>query len=374
MRTRLALRGALVTVLLAAPASADDGEQPREKPFFRGSTLAVDQSVTSETVGIGKDVQTKDPLFQLWVSLRPRVVAYEDADQSVAVAARVDAYDELTNSDETTNRRQLVWGDVWLTGTYARTVYREARWSTQVTVGPRVLLPTSSVSQANGVVVTAGGGVGLKQQIPLLGGDYLNRLQVGVAGTYSHPFTGATTAESSATFDGRPRTQVDGTADPRTGRNDQLTGGYLVDHQLVDMLDTTLQIAPRLSLSLGVILIHQWKHGSPSSCTNVAIQLGTACAGPSAKNVAPPTYFMSTWLTSSIDWQVLDVLALSVGYYDLAGTVALDGTRQSPFWSPQASRFFLTATASLDAIYEAVRPKPTPRELAGNRGTSTTAP
>jgi hypothetical protein len=367
MRSRLVLQGALAMVLLAAPASADGGEPAREKPIYRGSTLSFDQSVTSETVGIGRDVQTRDPLYQLWLSFRPRIVPYEDDAQSVAVAARVDAYDELTNSNDTTRQRQLVWGDVWLTGSYSRTVYREGRWATQLSVGPRVLLPTSAVSQANGVVVTAGGGVGAKQQIPLLGGDYLNRLQLGLAATYSHPFTGATTAESPDTFAGRPRTGVDGTADPRTGRNDQLTGGYLVDHQLIDAVDATLQIAPRVSLSLGIILIHQWKHGSPSGCTPVAIQLGSACAGPSSKNPSPPTYFMSTWLTSSVDWQVLDAVALSVGYYNLTGTVALDGTRQSPFWAPQASRFFLTATASLDVIVDAIRPKASTREVVARR-------
>jgi hypothetical protein len=264
----------------------------------------------------------------------------------------------MTNSNETTDRHEVVLGDVWLTGSYSRDLHDERRWRTALSVGPRLLLPTSKTSQAAGVVVNAGASLGVKQQIPLLGGGYLSRLTLGLGGTYSHPFTSATTAESPETFANRPRTSVDGTADPRTGRNDQLTGGYLVDHQLTDALDATLAISSRVSLSMGLILIHQWKYGSPTSCTPVAIQLGTACAGPSSKNPEPPTYFMSTWVISSIDWQPIDALSLSLGYYNLAGTVALDGTRQNPLWAPASSRFFLTATASLDAVWEALRPRP----------------
>lgn len=48
---------------------------------------------------------------------------------------------------------------------------------------------------------------------------------------------------------------------------------------------------------------------------------------------------------------VLDALALTAGYVNLANQIGPDGQRRSMFYSPNA-RFYLTATAFLDQIFD----------------------
>lgn len=321
-----------------------------EKLIWRGTTISFDQSVSTETVGIGKDYQSRNPYAQLWVSFRPRLWLYEDEKQSLNVNARFDLYKELTNADDTTQKRQDIWGDSWFTLAYSRKLIKENGYVTSVSVAPRILLPTSMTSRENTVVVTAGIGAGVTQIVPILKeGDWLKSARFAGTLSYSHPFVTDTTPGDASVFENRPRLGADG----RTGQNNQLSGGFLTKHQLLYVLDTGLNITSKLSATVDFIWISAWKyHTDRDSCFQQNVQNGTTCVGSSTQNQNPTNYTLASWFLASVDYQLFDELGLSLGYYNLAGQIGPDGERRNVFYSQDNGKFFLTATVGLDEFYE----------------------
>ena len=334
----------------------------RKPVIWHDTSFIFDQSVSSETIGVGKDYQTRNPSYQLWFSFRPRVYLYEDEKQRFNLNARFDMYKELTNSDDTTEYRQETFGDIWVNASYSRTLAKNNGWSTSLAIGPRVLFPTSLESRANGVILTAGGGGGITQTIPLnRGSDWFNNGHLAAQTFYTHPFTNATTAQNDDVA--RPRT----TLDARTATSNQLSGGLLNDHQLLTVFDSGLQITPKLSFTVDFIFIQQWRYkpttnGSGSNnCSGgqeVNILTGPSCISSGATNQDPQNYRLSVWFLTSVDYQVSDELGLSLGYYNYANSIGPNGERRGFLYAPDSSRFFLTATLGLDALYERIRGQP----------------
>jgi hypothetical protein len=90
---------------------------------------------------------------------------------------------------------------------------------------------------------------------------------------------------------------------------------------------------------------------------------------------SPTDYRVSTWLTTSLGYDVADELSVNLGYYNLANQIGPDGQRRSPFWSPSA-RVFLTLVGKLDAIYQRFVPQtnePAPTPATGSRPAPQTA-
>ncbi|MCC6644413.1 MAG: acid shock protein [Polyangiaceae bacterium] len=328
---------------------------PPPRLIWRGSTAVIDQSMTPETVGIGHDYQTRNPLYQLWISVRPRVWLLDDGTNSININARIDMYKEMTSSDDSTLRRQNILGDIWINAPYSRKLYRKDGYATSVSFGPRVLLPTSMDSRARGVIVTAGAGGGVVQMFPLSrGSDWFSSARVAGIAYYTHAFTKATTRQDADTLADRPTMQTDG----RTGRNYQLSGGFLVNHQFLGVLDTGVQITDKLGFTFDAIFISQWKYNHSEACTPVTISNGTACGGSNPDNPDPQRYTLLSWILGGFDYQLTEDLNLALGYYHVTNTIAPSGNRQNLFYSPDGGRFYLTATVGLDALYERFRGKP----------------
>src|SRR5579871_5412900 len=122
---RLALvAGVAVGATLAGVARADEHEgEPRwrlsdrsreETNPFRGSAFFLEQSITTQTADVGMTPQSYVPLYELWLSLRPRYWF----DSHWSVRARFDYTKELTNDQTTTLYRQDLFGDTWTDGVY----------------------------------------------------------------------------------------------------------------------------------------------------------------------------------------------------------------------------------------------------------------
>lgn len=395
------LSSLLALSLCAATASADPGDAPgpapgvtaptgingdsgptpeqdkkegaeEQKLIFRGSSLLLDQSVTPETIGIGKDYQSADPSYQWWISFRPRVYVFESKDQkhSININGRFDFYKEFTNSDETTKYRENQIGDSYVNATYSFKAYDQRGWTTTIGGGPRFLLPTSTASRNAGMIMSAGGGLFANQDFPLnRGGNWFQSMHAGVIGYYTHAFTNDTTG--NFTDSAQARTGTDG----RTFQDTQLSGGFLVNHQILSIVDVGAQITSKLSFTFDWIMIHQWRYDPKSQCGTdgsfVATQTGQVCAQNSTANAAPPHLRVLAFPLASFDYQLVDELALSLGYYTYANLIGPDGQYRNPFYSPNNSRFFLTATISLDALYLRARGK---KGQDGNGRLSSTMP
>jgi hypothetical protein len=323
------------------PVDKDQGTNP-----LRGSTLMLEQSMTTQTAQIQPSpAQSYVPLYELWVSFRPR---YYFSDHW-SVRARFDYTKELTNDQPTTFRREDVFLDTWTDLVYS-TKLDELWPGTRASLGVRALWPTSKSSQANGTYVSLGATGGVLHKFALRGEDApsFNDLHVALSFAYLHPFTTATTPTQYGTFQYARQDVGD---DDHSIISDQVQGLTNVDHQLLLVLDTGVQITPKLSLTLDAVLINQW-HYAP---TNQGITIATGPVNPSL--AGDTQYTPNTWFIADVDYTLFDELDLSLGYYNLAGEIAPDGQRRglfgsdNVFWSPDA-RVFFDITANLDVLFD----------------------
>lgn len=321
-----------------------------DKDPIRGSTVLFDQSMSTQTAHLEPSPQQSYvPFYGWWLSLRPR---YNFSDK-LRVQARLDYYKELTNSQSTTYYREDVLGDIWTDLVYATPLATAGKWkNTKVSLGARALWPTSKQSQGQGTYVTLGAAAGASQKIPFRGEDAaaLNSARVGLSLTYLHAFTSGTTPTNYGGF-AYVRENVDG----YSFVSDQLTGQTLVNHALYAIIDSGLQVTPKLGLTLDMIWINQW-HYLPTG--NVPIKLLTGSLNI-PRSPDDQQFTQLTWFVASVDYDLLDELSLGFGYYNLANVVSPDGKVRGPFaggqdnlfWSPDAHLFF-DITANLDRIFE----------------------
>ena len=334
----------------------------RDRDPLRGSTFLFDQSATTQAVGLENAEQSNVPFYGLWLSLRPRY----NFDDHWRVQARFDYYKELTNSQDTTDYREDVFGDIWTDVLYTTPLAPQGRWkNTKVSLGLRALWPTSKQSQANSTYVTLGALAGVSQKIPIRGAQavLLNSARVGLSVAYLHAITQATTATDygKISIPSENSESVGGVGlggGDYTFFTDQLTGQPLVMDQLYGILDTGLQITPKLGLTVDAILINNWHYAATSAC--VDILTGPVCPSSVSPVTGPDNRFTQLfWFVASADYEIIPELAVGIGYYNLSDTVATDGTLRGPFsggfdnlfWSPDA-HVFLDLTANLDKIFE----------------------
>jgi hypothetical protein len=323
------------------PIDKDQGDNP-----LRGSTFLFEQSMTTQTAQIQPSPeQSYVPLYEIWLSFRPRYYFSEHW----SVRGRFDYTKELTNNQTTTYYREDVFLDIWTDLVYSTTL--DALWpGTKARLGVRALWPTSKASEGNGTYVTLGATGAVDHKFELRGEDApaFNSIHAGLSFAYLHPFTTATTPTSYGNFQ-YPREDVGD--DDHSIISDQLTGTTIVAHTLWGVVDTGLQITPKLSATLDGVLINQW-HYQP---TNSGIQITNATVNPSL--AGGTLYTPSTWIIADIDYTLFDEVDLSLGYYNLAGEIAPDGQRRgifgsdNIFWSPDA-RVFFDVTANLDVIFD----------------------
>jgi hypothetical protein len=334
------VRDELASGVHRRPIDHEQGENP-----FRGSIFLFDQSMTTQTTQLQPSPQLSYvPLYELWFSFRPRYYF----DDHWSVRARFDLTKELTNNQSTTYYREDVFGDIWTELIYGTKV---DFWpGTRVGIGPRLIWPTSKVSQGNGTYVTAGLTAGGVHRFRINGDDApaLNEFRVGLTFTYQHPFTNATTPTQYGTF---AYARQDVGDDDHSILSDQLQGLTNIDHTLWALLDMGLQITPKLSVTFDAVIINSW-HYTP---TSQGVQTVTGLVNPPL--VDDRQFVQNTWIIGGIDYTLFDELDLTLGYYNLANELAPDGTRRglvgsnNIWWSPEA-RVFFDVTANLDVLYD----------------------
>jgi hypothetical protein len=321
-----------------------------DKDPLRGSIFIFDQSITTQTAGVGFQApQSYWPYYDLWLSFRPRWYFNDH----LFLRGRLDYTKELTNTEQTTNAHEDVFGDIWTDLVYTTPLAEEGRWkNTKVAIGARALWPTSKISLDNGVYVTLGATGNVTQKFVLRGEDApaLNTAHVGLTMTYLHPFANSTTPYTENFSYTRQDT------DGGSFISHQITGQTLSEHTLIGILDLGMDVTPKLTATLDWILINQWHYAPTGGC--VARDAMGQCVHLS--NVqADQQYIQQAWVLAALDYEIIPELSLGLGYYNLANTIAADGTvktlwdggAHSLLWSPDA-RFFLDVTANLDKIFE----------------------
>ena len=332
-----------------AREQAGDSAEGKNKDPIRGSTLVFDQAMSTQTAHLDPSPQLSYvPFYQWWISFRPRY----NFNDKLRLQARFDYYKEFTNSQNTTYEHEDVFGDIWTDLVYTTPLATYGRWkNTKVSAGLRALWPTSKASQGQGTYVALGATGGISQKVPLRGEDapVLNSARFGLSLVYLHPFTSATTPNSFDNF-GYVRQDVDG----YSFTSHQLTGQPIVNHTLYAILDSGLQITPKMGFSLDLIWINQWHYAAGDATIS-------GLTGPIHVATSPDDqqFTQLFWFLTSVDYELFDEVSLGLGYYNLANVISPDGTLRGPFyggqdsvfWSPDANIFF-DVTANLDRIFE----------------------
>jgi hypothetical protein len=325
---------------LAPPAAWAAPETLEPAPSrWRGSTLVLDQSATSQTLGVGSDYQSANPTYELWLAFKPRYTFFDGATNTLAAGLWTNLFLEVTSSETTTRYHEPVLGPTFLTGAWGRRLRGGLRDATMLSLGPRVVLPTDKAARNSGYILGPGLSAGVSQELPLYGDGAraLRGARLGVAANFTRPLTRATSPIDGDL--GRLRMDVAG----RPVVSDQLRGQMNVKNALTLSFSADVQLLPRLGLATSYVLIASSVYAPPEAtvCTPV-------CAQPMSVE-SPTTFRVSTWLTAALDVRLMDELSVSVGYLNRTSQIGPDGRRRNPLWSPDA-RFFLSLVGNLDAV------------------------
>lgn len=345
-----------ITFGASTAPQADTGKKPApppaaakkpEKLAWRNTLFLWDNSASSETIGLGRDVQSSNPSYETAFSLRPRYYVYTDDDQSVSLRADVGVFAELTNSDSTTKRNEWSWSDAQLLAAYVRTLIKDGDYKTDLSLKAPILgFPTSKISANNGRYLSLGASAGVAQDVPLAGSksEVFQTVTFNATAGYSHWFTRATSATNSDL--NRVRMDPEGRSVP----GDQISSAAFAEHQATFSIGADLAIHDRVTWTNNFSWRPSWKY-SFNDNVNVCNNVTTGCVQPDRVN-DPQTFSVVTLFESEIGVKVIDELDLSVGYNNLTLQLGPDGQRRNVFYSPD-SRFYITATAHLDTIYQA---------------------
>jgi hypothetical protein len=307
------------------------------------SLLRFDQSVSAQTVGVGKDYQTYNPSYDMTLLFRPRWYLYEDEIQNVSLRGEAGLFHEFTNSDVTTERGETSLTDAQLFATFARTLHRNAAYRTEVSLrAPLLTFPTSKASARSGAVLGVGASFTIAQDVPLAGSEspifqsVTSALRVG----YAHTFTKAIVPTNADV--GRRRADPEG----RLLIDDQFGTPAFPEHEGTIRLIFDLGVSERVRWGTGFTWLPLWKYELPETqiCT-----VATGCVEPDSVE-DPQRFVVTTVFESEVAWQLMDELVLAAGYSNLTSQVGTSGERRNVFYSPFA-RLYVSVTANLDQIY-----------------------
>jgi hypothetical protein len=162
--------GAALETEAAAPggAAAEVDLKAEAKPSkpspFRNSYIVYENTFSAYT--LNKDAQlTYNPYYAMSYSFRPRYYIYK----GLWVGLRWDLEQELTNADDTTKKRQVIWSDVLLDLAWTA-VYTIPAVDILITPKIRIELPASLASQAKTLYLALGPGFDLTKIFDVWGG------------------------------------------------------------------------------------------------------------------------------------------------------------------------------------------------------------
>lgn len=134
-----------------------------EKSRWRGSALTYENVFT--TISMDKSAEpTWNPYYAHSVQIAPRYYFFDDIYTSLIWSVE----QELTNSDWTTTRRELLWSDLFVDVGYSG--WTEPTTKLRINGSVRLALPVSKISQAQTQVFAVAPSVRLSRTFDVLGG------------------------------------------------------------------------------------------------------------------------------------------------------------------------------------------------------------
>jgi hypothetical protein len=323
------------------------GVQPTTLPWH-DTYLYWDNALSTNTLGIGQDYQSSDPVYELTIGLRPRYYFVDDPNVSVSVRGDFGIATERTNSDTTTEQGEWSATDFELYGALSYKLRESKEDLTELAIRvPRVTLPTSKISYDSGKYLGLGARVGLREDVALegRGETFFPSLELVAKAEYGYQFTRTETPTNS----GLERIRLD--PDGHSIVSDQLNGATFARHAAVFGGATLLHIHRDVLWSSSLEIRPAWKYPVDHDVEVCGVVLtgctqATGVANPTTRSVL--TYFQTEFLVT-----LTDTLGLSLGYANLTAQLGPEGRRRSVFYSPDA-RFYATLSIGLDHLYSDV--------------------
>jgi hypothetical protein len=330
----------------AERADTKDGKkEPARKVPFRGSTLALDNSASAQTLGIGSDYQSRNPSYEIALGVRARYLLWEQPEErSVSVAAALALVHEFTDSDSTTERGEWTFTDLELLLAFNQRLAGGQGYKTDLLLGVPVLsFPTSQVSANNGKILGAGISAALAQTLPLREDQgFLPSARGRIRLGYNYQFTRAVVP----TNEGIERIRLDPLG--RSVPSDQLSGAAFSQHQGTLALAAGLDITSFITwdVELGWRPAYKYDLGDE-------VVLGNVDTGDVELESADDAtrFTVTTLFQTEIVVDVPRPLAFSVGYENVTLQLGEGGERRNMLYSPDA-RFFASVILHLDQFYD----------------------
>jgi len=321
--------------------------QPDQKPLmWRGTTFTFTQSVSSTTLGIGRDnIGYEDDQYGLDFVLSPQLYLLDLEKDKIFVFAEAGVTVELTDSGSTTTRNEPQFRDTQVGVGYNRTLWasQDKEWSTGLGTKVRYNIPTSKPSLEQGRYGVLSASASLTQKIRLLGEGAagLNNLTLTGGLTYSHLF-----AKSYEPVNG----DLERTRQNASGASifsDQLSFRSMDMDRLIPSAIIILPLYKDLSLTTQFRLIGRFKHDFESKDCEVVVMGECTTAGRQADRV---TYVTDSTFDISLSQPIYDMFQINIGYNNENLTLSEDSKTRNPFYSPNA-QFYLDLVANIDEIY-----------------------
>jgi hypothetical protein len=333
-----------VTAADAGTTTSSTEAPPPRRARWHDSTLLMYQRVGAQTVGVGPDYQSRNPFYETALYLRPRWYLWEREPSSLSLRGQVSGTYEITNSDVTTKRGEVLLEDSLLS-LVPEHVFGSGEDTTLVALSiPRLTLPSSYASRKSGKIVDVGVRAFVDQGIPLRStSKVLRRGHVAARVGYAYGFVTGTVPTADAIS--RLRRDLDG----HTVRNDQIGGAAFAQHIGVLHGIVGAEIyADLLGLDVELGIDPAYKRKLPTPLvTGLDTGPYLARSGPN-----PERLVVSTYLDAKLGFQVKQMLELGIGYENITGQLREDGRRRNFFYSPDA-KFYLSAELILDKAYDA---------------------
>jgi len=336
--------GPTVDAPLPAGRTGAPGVEPTKLPWH-DTYLYWDHALSTTTLGVGQDYQSRNPVYQMTIGLRPRYYFVEQDRLSISARADLGLVTERTNSDTTTRQGEWSATDFELYGALSYKLRESKTDLTELGVRlPRVTLPTSKISYDSGKLLGLGVRVGLREDVVLEGREaaFFPNVELNVKAEYGYLFTSSQVPTNA----GLERIRLD--PEGRSIVSDQLSGATLARHAAALGAAALLHVSQNLLWTTAFELRPAWKYPVDHGVAVCGVVL-TGCT--TASGISDPqtrsvlTYFQTElWLT------LTDTLGLSLGYANLTAQLSPSGRRRGVFYSPDAS-FYATLNVGLDHLY-----------------------
>ena len=342
-----------------AAAKKKPSEKKETKLAWRGTSLSWSNRATAQTVGLGDDYQSANPYAEWFFSLRPRYYLWDGDGDSLSLRLTLNAFTELTNSDQTTKEREFLIDDSTIALVPSFTLWKDGDYKTVLSLtAPRIVLPTSKASRSSGIYAELGVRASITQTVPVSGSDadFFRTANFGARAGYAHLFSKGN-VPLDADLD-RLRRNVDGV----TVSNDQLRGAALAQHRASGHVFGGLDIYKDV-VSLESEIGMDWFWKFPLAEADVTLETGPAEVESQDSGRLQRSLFFNLGLSVQA---IQDILTIGAGYESFPTQLGPGGKRRSIFYTNEALLYF-ALDLSLDGLYLEAAGKKAPEEVASAR-------